>query len=843
MAADMVLLPVINQVRAHGTYLFKAGVKVKALEDATNDLVNKRDDIKGKIDMGERKGETATEQVKGWLQKVEKVKAEAEAIGKKYDRRQQRRYILWSKYTIGKSAAKKLMEAQKLYENEALIGEITKKLPPPLVQEVATTSSGSSSMMDYNLQLALQYLKDDDEVGTIGIWGMGGVGKTHLLNKINNSFIGDECFNLVIHVTASKDCSVVKLSRSWMTYGSSLDLKAVGVPTPLGVVGEIKQKVVLTTRSDEVCGQMNVSKTIKVDCTKKEEGAWQLFQESVGEETLNSDATITKLARDIIHELGGLPLALITVGHAMHAKKHYRAWEGAIELLKESQLHEIGCQPNAKESTTFHILKFSYESLEYDTARRCFLSCSMWPEDYKIQKEGAHPKLDRARTSKGDESVKMHDVLRDMALWIARDYGENNNKWIIKADIGPVENISNEIERISVMNISYKTLPFPYGILPPLTKLTTLILRSYELHERGVLVNIKAFDALTYLDLEDNFLKEFPVEICKLAKLQYLNLNHNRIESLPEELKSLTSLKYLHLKENFIHTISKDAFSKLYALQELNLFNLGGIGCPPSLLEELKSLNNLRALGITAVGDSQFQSLKSSNMPIQSLGICSLKEPAFFFMANFLGNLNHFEIWDSNMIQILIQRNGENGNSHLDLEILCFSEMRDLKTIVWKGVSPKDVFPKLRRLEFFLCDNIDKVSWIVHLPCLRELKISYCLKLKYAICSRDDNDGEDSAAERQEEGGGTLIPTFPCLEIMKLIHLSNLQTVCDTGVTFPSLRYFHIEGCHKLEKLPFQSHTIPSKLEKIKCHRSWWEGLKWEEDSLRSSLEGVCKFY
>ncbi|XP_073014120.1 probable disease resistance protein At1g15890 [Typha latifolia] len=814
MAADMVLLPVINQVRAHGTYLFKAGVKVKALEDATNDLVNKRDDIKGKIDMGERKGETATEQVKGWLQKVEKVKAEAEAIGKNTTAAKNGGTSSGSKYTIGKSAAKKLMEAQKLYENEALIGEITKKLPPPLVQEVATTSSGSSSMMDYNLQLALQDLKDDDEVGTIGIWGMGGVGKTHLLNKINNSFIGDECFNLVIHVTASKDCSVVKVQqaiakklglsrandvesqaiiifnflnkRSFLLLlddlWERLDLKAVGVPTPLGVVGEIKQKVVLTTRSDEVCGQMNVSKTIKVDCLK-EEGAWQLFQESVGEETLNSDATITKLARDIIHELGGLPLALITVGHAMHAKKHYRAWEGAIELLKESQLHEIDCQPNAKESTTFHILKFSYESLESDTLRQCFLSCSMWPEDYKIQKEEliqswiglglvkvsrtlrsayniGYTLIDKLKASclledstsyeTGDESVKMHDVLRDMALWIARDYGENNNKWIIKADIGPVENISNEIERISVMNISYKTLPFPYGILPPLTKLTTLILRSYELHERGVLVNIKAFDALTYLDLEDNFLKEFPVEICKLAKLQYLNLNHNRIESLPEELKSLTSLKYLHLKENFIHTISKDAFSKLYALQELNLFNLGGIGCPPSLLEELKSLNNLRALGITA-------------------------EPAFFFMANFLGNLNHFEIWDSNMIQILIQRNGENGNSHLDLEILCFSEMRDLKTIVWKGVSPKDVFPKLRRLEFFLCDNIDKVSWIVHLPCLRELKISYCLKLKYAICSRDDNDGEDSAAERQEEGGGTLIPTFPCLEIMKLIHLKSAK--------------------------------------------------------------------
>ncbi|XP_073000154.1 disease resistance protein RPS2-like [Typha latifolia] len=552
----------------------------------------------------------------------------------------------------------------------------------------------------------------------------------------------------------------------------------------------------------------------------------------------------------------------------------------ALELLKESQLHEIEHQPNAKESTTFHMLKFSYESLESDTLRQCFLSCSMWPEDYAILKEELIQcwiglglvkvdKIVRSSYNYGynlidklqatclledltnydtwDESVKMHDVLRDMALWIARDYGEKNNKWIVKTDLGQAEDISNEVERMSVVRLPYKRLPFPYGTLPPLTKLTTLIIQGYDQVERRVLVNIHALQALTFLDLQYNDLKEFPMEICKLVKLEYLNLNCNEIGSLPEELKYLINLKFLHLGHNLGHnliqTISKGAFSTLNALKVLDLRISEKIDTLPSLLAELKSLNNLIALRIAVDGDSQFQLLgKSTNTPILSLGVCHLKEHALFLMANFLGSLIKFEIWDSRVEEILIHTSGQ--TAHLDLEELRFSTMKDLKTIVWKGVSPKEVFPKLRSLEFHQCNKIENVSWIVHLPRLQELLIDECFNMTNVICSREDKHGENSVAEIQEEGGGASIPTFPCLQIMRWIDLPQLDAICDPGVTFPSLRYLGIHDCDKLKKLPFQPHTIPSKLEKIEYWpRSLWEGLEWEEDSLRSSLEKVCKFF
>ena len=46
----------------------------------------------------------------------------------------------------------------------------------------------------------------EDEVGTLGLYGMGGVGKTTLLTQINNIFVNTENdFDVVIWVVVSKD--------------------------------------------------------------------------------------------------------------------------------------------------------------------------------------------------------------------------------------------------------------------------------------------------------------------------------------------------------------------------------------------------------------------------------------------------------------------------------------------------------------------------------------------------------------------------------------------------------------------------------------------------------------
>ncbi|XP_073000160.1 disease resistance protein RPS2-like [Typha latifolia] len=620
---------------------------------------------------------------------------------------------------------------------------------PPLIQDMPTTSN-ASSQVDPNLQEALRYLIEDDAVTRIGIWGMGASKECSVANvqdEILRKLGLDRSTGVQLNAeTISNFLTRISFLLLVDDLWEYLDLKAVGVPILPTANDHYKQKVVLTTRSDEV--RMSASRLLALILPYPD------------------------IAKDVVKRLGGLPLALITIGHSMHAKKDYRSWRRALELLKESRLHEIERGPNAEENTTFHTLKFSYESLKSndDALRHCFLSCSMWPEDYKISKEElirswiglglvkmdgtlrscyehGYCLIDQLQAAclledsssymrdKTEKSVQMHGMLRDMALWIAREYGENNNKWIVKAAAGQAENTLSEAERISLMIMDKdEKMPLPYNTLPPLTKRTTVTLRGYKLHGTKV------------LDLFNN--------------------------------------SVLHPRRT---------------------------GYPPSLLEELKSLNNLRALGVTAAGESQFHLLKkSTNLPIQYLGIHSLNERALSLTINFLGNLTRFGIMKSGTEIILIESGGQNANSHLDLEILSFSWM-PLETIMWREVSPKDVFLKLRQLKFVGCNQLKNISWIVYLPHLWELKLLWCKNLKYVICCREDNHGDNSTT--------ALTPTFPCLGIMVLERLINLRAICDPGVTFPSLRYLYVAGCDKLKKLPFQLYNLPSKLEKIEGDR------------------------
>lgn len=104
-------------------------------------------------------------------------------------------------------------------------------------------------------------------------------------------------------------------------------------------------KLVLTTRSLNVCRRMNCQNSVKVEPLSKEE-AWTLFLENLeGHTTLSPE--VTKVAKSVAKECAGLPLAIITMARSMRGVEEICEWRHALEVLRtKKHRHKDGGNGN-----------------------------------------------------------------------------------------------------------------------------------------------------------------------------------------------------------------------------------------------------------------------------------------------------------------------------------------------------------------------------------------------------------------------------------------------------------------------------------------------------------------
>lgn len=230
------------------------------------------------------------------------------------------------------------------------------------------------------------------------VWG--GVGKTTLLTQINNRFSKrGGGFDVVIWVVVSQNATVHKiqgsigeklglLGKEWeekseMKRGQDIhnvlrkkkfvlflddiwekvSLDVIGVRYPSKVNGS---KVVFTTRSRDVCGRMGVDDPIEVCCLHTDK-AWDLFKKKVGEHTLG------RHPRKVAGKCRGLPLALNVIGETMASKRSVQEWHRAIQVLTSYAAEFSGV-----EDKILPILKYSYDSLDGEMTKSCFLKMVLY---------------------------------------------------------------------------------------------------------------------------------------------------------------------------------------------------------------------------------------------------------------------------------------------------------------------------------------------------------------------------------------------------------------------------------------------------------------------------------
>ncbi|XP_071741180.1 disease resistance protein UNI-like [Rutidosis leptorrhynchoides] len=224
-----------------------------------------------------------------------------------------------------------------------------------------------------------------------------------------------------------------------------LDLEELCIPSG---INHMYCKILLTSRSKDVCDRMNAQSKICVNSLPFKE-AWILFKHVVGNK-VETDISLKSVALKVVEECGGLPLVIDVIGNTLK-NRDVNSWKAALTQLQKNAPADI--DPSIRKA--FINLKLSYDYLENEEAQSCFLQCSMFPEDSKIlledlvhyrvglekikeveSMEDARSRVQNAINILKSSSllldanvpehyVKMHDVVHDVALLIANG-GMNN---------------------------------------------------------------------------------------------------------------------------------------------------------------------------------------------------------------------------------------------------------------------------------------------------------------------------------------------------------------------------------------------------------------------------------
>jgi hypothetical protein len=224
---------------------------------------------------------------------------------------------------------------------------------------------------------------------------------------------------------AKKQKWILILDDLW----NSFKPQEVGIPIPLK-----GSKLIMTIRSEMICRQMNSQNNIRVDPLSDEE-SWTLFMEKLGQDKPLSPE-VERIAVDVARECAGLPLGIVTLAESLKGVDDLHEWRITLKRLKESNFWDMKDQ-------IFQILRLSYDCLD-DSAQQCFVYCALFDEHHEIKrkeliesfiKEGiikeidnGHSILDRLEDVflleriDGGSAVKMHDLLRDMAMHILDEY-------------------------------------------------------------------------------------------------------------------------------------------------------------------------------------------------------------------------------------------------------------------------------------------------------------------------------------------------------------------------------------------------------------------------------------
>ncbi|TQE03041.1 hypothetical protein C1H46_011405 [Malus baccata] len=485
------------------------------------------------------------------------------------------------------------------------------------------------------------------DVQIIGIWGMGGIGKTMLARAIystyHHSFRG-QCY---LEEVRSKKKNMVSLQEQLLrdilkrpdikinsvAEGTKEIEKRLGSMKVLIVVDDIDDadqldelaiehdsfgpgsRIVLITRDEQVLNIQKVDKKYKAQTMTDEEALELLSWHAFGNHC--PDEEYIELATDVVDYCGGLPLALKVVGRLLATKKSKSIWKSTLDKLRNL--------PHGKIHET---LRLSYDGLSDDHVKGVFLdishffinwigtkvvaildSCSRFCVESEIKTI-----QDRCLLDFDLATIRMHDLIRDMGREIVRaecamEPGKRSRLWHHE-DVTSVLRDESGTEAIRGLTLE---LPENSDEHPFRTKAFKKMRHLKFLQ----LKNVKLTGSYRHLSKELRCLcwHGFPLDVLPedfdLRNLVLIDLSNSKLVQVWEDSDLLPKkMKFLYLNHSRNLTQLPD-FSKLPHLEELGLSGCKSVSGGYHLFAQLKMLQYLGLTDCNITDDAILESLRS----------------------------------------------------------------------------------------------------------------------------------------------------------------------------------------------------------------------------------------
>ncbi|KAK2368447.1 putative disease resistance protein [Trifolium repens] len=843
--------------RQFGYILYYKGNLVRMATDVQN-LEGIKESVQHTVDEARRNGEEIENIVQNWMNKVDSIVAEAKKLINTESHAQAQCSMghfpnLYTRHQLSRKTKKMI---QKI--SEVLAEGKFDRISYRVASQVTATPFGRSyealhsrtSMLN-DIMLALK----NPNIFIIGVYGMGGVGKTTLVKELAWQAENDGSFSAVAMATITDSPDVEKIQGQ---IADGLDLK-FNKETKEGRAAQLRERITkeksILVILDDIWGRFDLTdlgvpfgndhKGCKLVVTSRdlnvlnceigtqkefrlevllEDDSWKLFEKMAGD--VVQDFNIKQIAVKVAKCCAGLPLLIVTVAKGLR-KKHVSAWKDSLNELErfdQEGLHK----------KVYSTLELSYNCLESEELKLLFLfigssgvdhihtgelfSCSWGFGIYRHARtltdarNRCYKLINDLKASSlllesETEYVNMHDVVREVAKSIA-------------SRLHPIYGV----QRFTVLK--------KWPKIDQLQKLDAIVVPWSYIHELPEKLDCPELKLLVLQTIGDQL--KIPDEFFSVTReLKVLDLIGMMLTpSPPHSLRLLTNIQSLALSGCVLGDIS--IVAELKSLEILSLEKSDIIELP----KEIGQLANLRMLNLTSCSRLRF-------IPANLLSSLTCLEELY------MGNC--FIQWN---IKGSIE---ESNNASLD-ELRNLSHLTTLDiTIQDVTVWPRDlqIFAKLERYNIFIGDmwkwslfmagGASESSRTLKLTesdsssILLDVGFNFLLNSAEDMCLARLQCGKDVLSELNKEGFPQVkhiciqdsaelkfiinsmgwihpYPAFLSLETLVLQNLFNLEEICHGPIPIQSLtklKSIEVKGCEKLKSLLWHSlvRDLPQLLE------------------------------